>query len=262
MPIGRFLLFAHRGAKITAPENTLEAIESAKAEGADGIELDVQLSADGQPFLFHDRTGERVAGTKAAMSSLTWKEIRGLRAFGKHPIPHLDEALSAMEAWKGSQLFLDLHQRSEELAVAVAGSVSVSTLKERTCILDFYSNRRFLLLAARAAPGIQIAVMPGSPWNTDASTALGASALCLGWDRPSTKVLYQAACWAYEIKPALTRARQMGLSLSAGVANTPEEVRYFIGQGFEAFWTDDLRMARSTLEAVPPGTGRSAGGRS
>ncbi|MBI4676981.1 MAG: glycerophosphodiester phosphodiesterase family protein [Elusimicrobia bacterium] len=250
MPVGSFKLFAHRGARIMAPENTLAAIENAQAEGADGIELDVQLTADGQPFLFHDKTGERVAGTKAELRTLTWKEIRDLRAFGKHPIPHLDDALAAMEGWRGSLLFLDLHQRSEELAVAVAGSVSASPVRERTCILDFYSNRRFLTLAARAAPDIQIAVMPGSPWNTDASAALGAAALCLGWDGPFTKTLYKAACRVYDVRPALERCRQMGLGLSAGVANTPEEIRYFFSQGFDAFWTDDLRMARLAAQAL------------
>ncbi|MFA6317529.1 MAG: glycerophosphodiester phosphodiesterase family protein [Elusimicrobiota bacterium] len=247
MPVGRFHLYAHRGAKFTAPENTIEAIRRSQAEGADGIELDVQLSADGQPFLFHDRTGERVTGEKALMASLTWKEIRGLRAFGRHPIPHLEEALTALESWKGCRIFLDLHQRSEELAVAAAGAVSVSAVRDRTCILDFYSHRRFLTLAARAAPGVQIAVMPGSPWNADASVALGASALCLGWDGPFTQRLYRAACLVYDVRPCLARARQRGVELSAGVANTAEEVRYFIAQGFAALWTDDLAMAREAL---------------
>ena len=53
---GRILNFAHRGAREEAPENTLPAFERAGALGADGIELDVQLTADNQVVVFHDST--------------------------------------------------------------------------------------------------------------------------------------------------------------------------------------------------------------
>ncbi|MCP4168980.1 MAG: hypothetical protein GY759_24225 [Chloroflexi bacterium] len=53
------LTFAHRGASVHAPENTLPAFELAADMGADmgadGIEFDVQISADGQLIVHHDR---------------------------------------------------------------------------------------------------------------------------------------------------------------------------------------------------------------
>ncbi len=48
------LVFAHRGASIAAPDNSLEAFTAAVAAGADGIELDVRRSADGVLVLAHD----------------------------------------------------------------------------------------------------------------------------------------------------------------------------------------------------------------
>jgi len=51
---------AHRGASLTAPENTLAAFEQAIRHGADRMELDVQLDADGTPVIHHDATLERV----------------------------------------------------------------------------------------------------------------------------------------------------------------------------------------------------------
>jgi glycerophosphoryl diester phosphodiesterase len=50
----RTLNIAHRGARAFAPENTIEAIAKAKDAAADMVELDVQLSADGIPIVFHD----------------------------------------------------------------------------------------------------------------------------------------------------------------------------------------------------------------
>ena len=61
MPLDRIKIYAHRGAMRTSPENTIEALLRAQQEGVDGIEFDVQLSADGELFLFHDENALRVS---------------------------------------------------------------------------------------------------------------------------------------------------------------------------------------------------------
>jgi len=53
------LIFAHRGACKIAPENTLPAFQAAMDLGADGIELDVQYSSDGQLVVLHTPTLKR-----------------------------------------------------------------------------------------------------------------------------------------------------------------------------------------------------------
>ena len=53
-------VWAHRGASGYKPENTLEAFELAIKQGADGIELDVHTSADGELIVMHDETVDRV----------------------------------------------------------------------------------------------------------------------------------------------------------------------------------------------------------
>lgn len=63
------LVYGHRGASAAAPENTLEAYSLARAQGADGVEIDVRRSADGVLVLHHDpdlADGRRIAGTPAA----------------------------------------------------------------------------------------------------------------------------------------------------------------------------------------------------
>lgn len=232
----------------TSPENTLEALARAKEEGADGIECDVQLSADGELFIFHDDDARRVCGKDVSVATLPWREIRELKVFGRHAIPHLDDLLSAMEGWPGGELFIDLHQVSVPLARAVAQRLESSSVKSRSFILDFYKNRHLLKEAKKAAPSVRIAVMPGPPWHVERSCDLGAEALSLGWDGKLTRVLYRAACAFYDLPAQVARARARGIPVSGGVANDPGEVRYFLAQGMDAIWTDDLVMARRALE--------------
>lgn len=90
----------HRGAAGLAPENTLAALRAAARAGAAMVEIDVRLSADGRPVLFHDDdldrttngTGPVAALTRAALSMLdagSWFAP----AFAGEPIPSLEQAL-------------------------------------------------------------------------------------------------------------------------------------------------------------------------
>ena len=71
----RPLVIAHRGASGLAPENTLAAFRLALALGADGVELDVQLSADGEPVVIHDARVNRTTDRTGAVASLTAAEL-------------------------------------------------------------------------------------------------------------------------------------------------------------------------------------------
>lgn len=248
MPIGKTKIYAHRGAMRTSPENTLESLQHAKLEGVDGIELDVQLSADGEPFVFHDDSALRVCGKDAPVAKMKWRELKDLKVFGKYAIPHLDDALEDMAAWPGAELFLDLHQPRVDLAEAAAKRVADSPVRGRTFLLDFYKSRHLLEAAKRAAPAVRIAVMPGPPWDVKASCDMGAEAISLGWDGRLTRVLYRAACAVYDLPREVKKAKERGVSVSGGVANEPDAVRFFLGQGMDGIWTDDLAMTRRVLE--------------
>jgi glycerophosphoryl diester phosphodiesterase len=73
-------VFGHRGNRAFAPENTIEAFRQAIALGADGIELDVRLTADGEVVVMHDPTVDRTTDGVAAVEALTLDEIRRLDA--------------------------------------------------------------------------------------------------------------------------------------------------------------------------------------
>ena len=72
----RPILFAHRGASASAPENTLAAFRLAVRQGAPAIELDVKLSADGQVMVFHDPTVNRTTDGTGFVHRLPLAELR------------------------------------------------------------------------------------------------------------------------------------------------------------------------------------------
>ena len=74
-PGGLLPLVAHRGNAADFPENTLEALGSAVALGLRHVELDVQLTADHVPVVFHDSDLLRVAGRDECVHDLSWREL-------------------------------------------------------------------------------------------------------------------------------------------------------------------------------------------
>lgn len=96
-------IIAHRGASAYAPENTLAAFELALRQGADAIELDAKLTADGQVVVIHDQTVNRTTEGSGRVKDLTLAELRKLDAgshfdiaFQGEPIPTLDEVFKAV----------------------------------------------------------------------------------------------------------------------------------------------------------------------
>jgi len=87
------LFIAHRGASAEAPENTLAAFRRALALGDDGIELDVQVTRDGVPMVFHDTSLVRLTGRRGRIAQFTRRELREIHVRGE-AIPALTEVLA------------------------------------------------------------------------------------------------------------------------------------------------------------------------
>lgn len=96
-------IIAHRGFSGVYPENTMLAFKKAIEIGADGIELDVHLSKDGQVMIIHDEALKRTTGLDGVISDYTRAELEKISAgktkndeFGFTPIPSLEEYLAFM----------------------------------------------------------------------------------------------------------------------------------------------------------------------
>ena len=95
-------VWAHRGASGYRPENTLEAFELAIRQGADGIELDVHTSVDGELIVMHDENVDRVTDGTGLIKDMTLAQLKELKVStpaepsGIYHIPTLAEVLELM----------------------------------------------------------------------------------------------------------------------------------------------------------------------
>jgi len=91
---------AHRGASAAEAENTLPAFELAIAAGADVVEFDVRLSADGVAIVMHDPGVDRTTDGRGLVAELGIDDLRGLRIRtrdgGITAIPTLEETLASL----------------------------------------------------------------------------------------------------------------------------------------------------------------------
>jgi glycerophosphoryl diester phosphodiesterase len=112
------LIIGHRGASREAPENTLESFRLAWKQGADGIEADFQLTADGRIVCMHDATAARTTGVDLRIADTSSRELGRLdagrwkgSAWSGTTIPTLDEVLAAIP--HGTWFFIEIKSGTE-----------------------------------------------------------------------------------------------------------------------------------------------------
>jgi glycerophosphoryl diester phosphodiesterase len=116
-------LVAHRGYALRYPENTRAAVAAAIEAGARYFEVDVQLTADGVPVLFHDRTLKRVCGVSGEIGSLPFSYLATLKAaernrfgdqFAQEPIATLAAICQVLKDYPGVTGFIEVKKESIE----------------------------------------------------------------------------------------------------------------------------------------------------
>lgn len=144
----RPLVFAHRGGAKLAPENTQVAFESGLAHGADGLELDVHLSADGLPVVIHDATLDRTTDRTGPVGRLTADELARVDAGhrferdGAWPfrgqgigVPTLE---SVLRRWASTRVIVEIKGAEQELAREVSRIVRATAAVDRVCVGSFH----------------------------------------------------------------------------------------------------------------------------
>lgn len=108
-------VWAHRGASGYAPENTLKAFEMAVELKADGVELDVQLTKDGELVVIHDEKIDRVSNGSGWVKDYTLKELKVFNYNKMHPqyefaeIPTLEEVYTLL---KNTGLYINVELKT------------------------------------------------------------------------------------------------------------------------------------------------------
>jgi len=161
-------VWAHRGASgwdvQYAPENTMPAFEKAVEMGADGIELDVQLTKDGKIVIIHDETINRVSDGEGWVKDFTLKELKKFSFSKIHPeygfveIPTLEEFFEMMQ---GNNLDINIELKTgfifyEGLEEKTAALAKKMRMEERIIYSSFnhYSVQKIKKLAPMSKTGL------------------------------------------------------------------------------------------------------------
>ncbi len=259
MSVPRFLLdpprvIAHRGASSTHPENTVAAFDQALVEGCDGLELDLQLSRDGVPVVYHDRTLQKIGGGRRGVAELTWAEIAELDAgrrldprYTGQRVPTLGLVLDRYGPRTG--LLLELRVRPADkragrhLALADAMVAQLRTRRLPTVLVLCFDLDTLDAVSARA-PEIPTVLNLKAPRRMTRSLNQSlnrVSALSIDVRTISNEIVAAAHDAA---KPVLT-----------WTCNTPDTVERALGAGADGLMSDRpgwLRRAVDTWPEAPP----------
>jgi glycerophosphoryl diester phosphodiesterase len=155
-------IFAHRGGSLLGPENTLAAFDLGLQAGADGLELDVQLSADGVPVVHHDETLDRTTSASGPVAARTAAELAeidaGARFADGDAFPFRDRGIGVptlrevLHRYPGVPIVVELKTDTVELGEAVAREVRLAEAIDRVCVAGY--GTRGVAAARRALPGV------------------------------------------------------------------------------------------------------------
>lgn len=221
------LAIAHRGDPVAHRENTVAAVVAAIEQGADAIEVDVQLAADGTVVVVHDDTFARLWDDPRPVAALTWPEI-ALLGDGEVRVPRLAELLEiATDA--GVPLVLD---QKHPIAALPALRVVRSVRADGTA---FCGSTEGLLEVREAAPGATI-------YFNDPGLQL-----------PDVRLLAQLRPQYYNPYYRLLAAATIDAMAAFGIRtccwtpNTGAELNLVLDLGVDAVMTDRVGPLRSIL---------------
>lgn len=238
-------IFAHRGASGYAPENTMEAFALAMEQKADGIEIDVQMTKDGELAVIHDETVDRVSGAKGKVRDYTMKELKelnvsnGFEEFPQVKIPTLQEVLDLL---KKSDMELNIELKTgiiwyPGIEEKVLSAVREANMQERIIYSSF--NHYSIQKVRELEPDAQTAYLFGD--------------VILYMERyakeSGVKGLHPAL---YHVKMAdfLKEYQQSGLAVRVWTVNEEEQIKKLISSGVDAVITNYPDRGIRAREAV------------
>lgn len=234
------IILGHRGAKKYAPENTLAAFHLALEQGADGVELDAKLSADGVVVVHHDTTLDRTTNGKGKLAHHTFAQLRALDAgsffaeqFRGEKIPTLEEVFESIG--KRAIINVELTNYStprDRLVEKVCELVKRHALQKSVIFSSFFAGN--LTKAARFLPEVPRGLL----------TQVGLLGL---WGRSFGFNFGDYAA----LHPFLTdvtaqtvqRVHRLKRTINVWTVNAEEDIRRLMSWGVDGLITDDPLLA-------------------
>lgn len=222
-------VIAHRGASGTCPENTLAAFARAETMGAHMVELDVQLTRDGEVVVIHDWTLDRTTDGRGAVREQTLAALRRLDAgawfgpaFRGTHVPTLAEVLAAVALPVNVELKPVGNDGLETRALAVVESAHALG---RVVFSSFDDGALVRMRERSASASLAVLRDPGPVTEAVAfAERVGARALHLRKDGATADAVRVAA--------------RAGLPVRAWTVNERGEMDRLVAAGVEGVFTD------------------------
>lgn len=224
---------AHRGLSAEKPENTIAAFGAAVAAGFSAVEMDLQVTKDGEVVILHDVTVDRTTTGKGPVAKLTWPELQRIG-----DVPRLADLFSTLKAWDG---FYNLEVKATAATRPMLELVERHKLGPRCMVSSM--DARVLQEAKRLAPGVARALIPLGPVDDqEMEAALAAGCTWLNVDHD------------FLDEDELERFRGEGLKVGAWTVNDLPRARELAAMGVDCIITDtravhDLLKATATAAA-------------
>lgn len=228
-------VFAHRGARQIAPENTLPAFERALAMGVDGIEFDVHRSADGRLVVIHDFSVDKTTNGHGYVAQMSAAELRQLdagsrfdAAFADVQIPFLEEVLDLV----GDRCRLNIEIKSmdpyaNDASSDVAAVIRDRNLYDRVIVSSF--NPITLIKMRHLDPKIALGVLYDATMPTFLRMVWAGPPICPEAQHPHHKLI-DADFMAW--------ARTLSAAVNTWTVNDPMEARRLAALGVDVIMTD------------------------
>ena len=238
-------LYAHRGSPGTASvENTLPAVSACLLDGADGVEVDLRLSADGVLVVSHDPTLRRIAGSGLEVATSSWEALRVASACAGVPLARVEQVLGVLG---GRPVVLEV-KRPLPGAVppTVAALVAVlAGLRSAGLPLD--------VTVSSFSPAVVAEVRSTAPCELGLRTALLGDVR----DRPTSLLRAALEDGHDQVHPnvaallaepaAVGRAHALGVGVVPWTVNRGRALRRVAALGVDGIITDVPRTARLAL---------------
>lgn len=228
-------VWGHRGSSGYAPENTLPAFAMAVGLGADGIELDVQLTKDGEMVVIHDERVDRTTDGTGRVVDYTLAELKklnannGMNRFGFVEIPTLQEVF---ELVKDTDLYINLELKNsvifyEKLEEKVLKLVREMELEDRIIYSSFNHNSMLALKSLSPESKIAFLYSNGILDMDDYAVRYQAAAV-----HPSVQNM------RYPNSDFVARCHEKGILVNVWTANEQKDIDYLKSIGVDAVITN------------------------
>lgn len=237
------LVWAHRGASGYAPENTLAAFEKAVELGADGVELDIQLTKDDEIVVIHDEKIDRTSDGEGWVKDYTLEELRGFNYNRTKPeyehadIPTMREVF---ELLKPTGLFINIEIKTgvffyEKIEEKILALTKEMDMEDRVCYSSFnhYTVKRIHELKPDAEVGFLYADGPID--MPSYGEKHGGNAL-------------HPALYNLQYDGFIKECKEKGLKLNVWTVNEKEHMQLCCKYGVNAIITNYPDIAREVVE--------------